>query len=366
MSTREQPERELEPIAICAIEAAARSPGADGRWLAVLDGLPHGLVLFDPSDRRLYWNAAARRLYGLSGPADAPLRLADLASRLEVATLDGNALPAEAWPLMRLLRDEPIEDRDLLVRALASTRRRVLRHKETHAPPNGAAPWRLLSVEEVPAGAAASDAMTHLVELERLGRLHAALKQINRAITRAPPRGELFSQVCEALVEEGGFALAWIGWRATDAPLLVPEAAAGRERGYLDRIHVYADDRTEGRGPTGLAFREARPYVCNDVGSDAGTLPWREAYRRHGFESSAAFPVRVGGEVGGVLTVYAYERHYFREEEVSLLVEAAADLSFALDFAAAEAERRRAQAAEHRELAFSTALLESLPGVFYF
>ncbi|MDE2306128.1 MAG: GAF domain-containing protein [Gammaproteobacteria bacterium] len=214
------------------------------------------------------------------------------------------------------------------------------------------------------------NAARHLAELERLGRLHAALHRINQAIMRSQPgpapRQELFLRICRALVEEGGFALAWIGWRLPTSPILSFEAFAGPESAYLEGLVIRADDSTEGRGPSGTALREGRPQVCNDFAANPHMRPWESAYRRHRFESSAAFPISAGGEIAGVLTVYAYEANYFRDEEVALLVETAADLSFALDVAAESAERERAQVAEHRELAFSSALLESLPGIFYF
>ena len=67
----------------------------------------------------------------------------------------------------------------------------------------------------------------------------------------------------------------------------------------------------------------------------------------------------------GILTVYAHEAGYFRDKEVALLEEAAADLSFALDHFASEAARRRAQVLVERERSFTDAMIESLPGVLY-
>jgi PAS domain S-box-containing protein len=172
---------------------------------------------------------------------------------------------------------------------------------------------------------------THERELERLNRLYAALSRINQAIIRTPERLDLFQGICQALVDQGGFAMAWIGWHAPDLQKLVPEAAWGRDVDYLKNIEVYTDDRQEGRGPSGTAFREGRPYICNDLLNDPGTLPWRIEYGRHGFHASAAFPIRLNDRVSGVLTVYAFESDFFKDKEISLLMEAAADISFALD-----------------------------------
>jgi PAS domain S-box-containing protein len=203
------------------------------------------------------------------------------------------------------------------------------------------------------------------IELERLSRLYAALSQINQAIVRMPSREELLNRVCEILVAAGGFTMAWVGWHAHDSHRLMPVASAGDARGYLREIAVYTDDRPEGRGPSGTAFRENRPYICNDAADDPATGPWREAFARHGFGASAVFPITVAGRPEGTLTVYAAEPHRFQRREIMLLAEAAADLSFALDNLDREIERRRLDAEARQERTFSDTFVESMPGVVY-
>jgi PAS domain S-box-containing protein len=202
-------------------------------------------------------------------------------------------------------------------------------------------------------------------EIARLSRLYEALSHINQAIVCTPARDELFRKICRALVEQGGFCMCWVGWHSTETQLLEPVAECGDEGGYLSRIRVSVDDGPTGRGPTGSAFREQRPYVCNDLFSDTLTLPWREEAERRGFRSSAAFPIREAGRVAGVLSVYAREVGYFRDKETALLAGAASDLSFGLDGIAREEARRHAEQALRRERDFSDAVLNSLPGVFY-
>ena len=184
---------------------------------------------------------------------------------------------------------------------------------------------------------------TQLLEIERLNRLYDALSRINKAIARTLTREELFRRVCEVLVEHGGFQMAWVGWHDRDTNQLVPIAEAGDEAGYIRSIAVYADDRPEGRGPSGIAFRQDRPYVCNDVLEDPATLPWRKELERRGFRSSAVFPIHAGGIVVGTLSVYAERCAFFRDKEIALLAGASADISFALDNLSREEARRRAE-----------------------
>ncbi|HEX9083076.1 MAG TPA: PAS domain S-box protein, partial [Holophagaceae bacterium] len=49
-------------------------------------------------------------------------------------------------------------------------------------------------------------------ELTRLTRLYAALSHVNQAIVRSRDRQELLDHICEAMVEQGRFTMAWVGW----------------------------------------------------------------------------------------------------------------------------------------------------------
>jgi diguanylate cyclase (GGDEF)-like protein/PAS domain S-box-containing protein len=180
-------------------------------------------------------------------------------------------------------------------------------------------------------------------EIERLGRLYAALSQVNQAIVRVRSREELFRDVVRVLVEFGGFKMVWIGLRNPVTEAVEVAISRGDDTGYLQGIQVFADDRPAGRGPTGTAIREGRPYVCNDFFSDPATTHWREAAAAFGWQSSASFPIRQGGEVIGALSIYEMEIDFFGEREVALLEETALDVSFGLDNLEREARREQAE-----------------------
>jgi signal transduction histidine kinase len=185
----------------------------------------------------------------------------------------------------------------------------------------------------------------HQQEIERLDKLYAVLAHVNQAIVRMPTQADLFHTVCRVLVEQGGFRMAWVGWCNPETAMLEPVAQHGDVQGYLQGIRIYTDTRPEGMGPVGTALREERSYICNDIFNDPATQPWREAARRSGFLSSGAFVVRMRGAVVGALSVYALERDYFQDKEVALLLDVAADISFALDNYARREARRHADAA---------------------
>jgi PAS domain S-box-containing protein len=202
-------------------------------------------------------------------------------------------------------------------------------------------------------------------ENQRLNRLYSALSRINQTIMVVATREELFRKVCGVLVEWGGFRMVWIGQHSPEAQMIVPVAECGDEDGYLTNVKIYTDDRPEGDGPSAGAFRDGRPYICEDMLNDPVMLPWVTEVRRRRLRASAVFPIWLNGKVWGVLTVYAHVPGFFRDKEIQLLSEAAADISLALDNFAREEQRRQAEAVARSEKHFSDTIIESMPGILY-
>jgi PAS domain S-box-containing protein len=206
----------------------------------------------------------------------------------------------------------------------------------------------------------------HEAELQRLHRLYAALSSVNELLFRPGTRDQLMDRVCRLLVDRAGFRMAWAGWHDAATNELVPLARHGHdEGGFLASAKIYADDRPEGMGPTGMAFKHGRSVVANDLQSDQATHPLGRALRQFGIRAAAAFPIRPGGRPCGTLTVYASDRDVFGAEEIALLEEVATDVSRALEAARAEEERARAEAEANQERELVDRILESVPGVIY-
>ncbi|MBI5766238.1 MAG: PAS domain S-box protein [Verrucomicrobia bacterium] len=206
----------------------------------------------------------------------------------------------------------------------------------------------------------------HEREIERLNRLYFVISQINQAIVHVKSREALFAEVCRVLVGPGEFLLAWIGWQDQASQLLVPVAVDGRGRGYVEGITVSIDaEKPEGRGPSGIAFREGRTRVCNDYFAETVTAPWRERAARHGVAACIALPLRCEGEIVGVLSIYSAERGFFGRREIELLEESAGDVSFSLDVMAGEARRRLAEQAQRESESRLGFLLSATPAVIY-
>ncbi len=182
----------------------------------------------------------------------------------------------------------------------------------------------IATIEEI------TDRKAFEAEILRMNRLYLALSRIHRFILQVKTQEELLEGVCRILVTHGELKMAWIGRQDAVSMQILPVARYQDPGGYTDQIRVYADERPEGRGPTGTAVRERRPMVCNHFAEAPETAPWRQIGIREGFAASAAFPIPVEGEVREVLTVYAGEPGFFRDKEILLFEEAAASIGSAI------------------------------------
>lgn len=204
-----------------------------------------------------------------------------------------------------------------------------------------------------------SDRQRTDLELRRLNRVLRTMSAVNRALVRAEHEPELLSTICRTIVDEGGFSLAWVGYPDPDGTVVRPVAHAGEAAGYLEAIVV--DLRVPaGRGPIGTSIREARTVVSSDIAADPTMAPWRaEAFER-GYASVAAFPLLGRTGVLGALAIYAAEQDAFGAQEVALLEELNADLTYGVE---ALRERLAHETGEAERLRLAAAVTQSTESV---
>jgi PAS domain S-box-containing protein len=322
-------------------------------WLAaIVESSDDAIIGKDLNGIVTSWNSGAEKIFGYS-------------AREMIGTSILRLIPAgrqdeETRILGKIRRGEKVEH----LETLRLTRDKRLVEVSIAVAPIRDSAGNIIGVSKIARDITALKARER--EIARMTRLYAALSQINQAIVWTKSRDELLQKICRVLIEHGGFQMAWFGWDDPATHQLIPVAVCGDETGYIQHIKVYADDRPEGSGPSGTAFRTGRPYICNDMLNDPATLPWRAEIERRGFRASAVFPISENGQVRGTLTVYADQQDFFQDEEISLLVEAAGDVSFALDNLARDEESRQAEMAARSEKHFSDTMIESMPGILYF
>jgi PAS domain S-box-containing protein len=193
-------------------------------------------------------------------------------------------------------------------------------------------------------------------EIQRHTQLYAALSQCNKAIVHCASEDELLLQICRAAVQSGGLKMAWVGLIDPEARMVRPAASFGDDTEYLKDLNISVDaDSPFGCGPTGISIGENHPVWCQDFLNDPVTTPWHERAARAGLAASASLPLHRNGIVVGSFTIYSGEVNAFDQSARDLLVEMAADISFALDNFARESRRQQAE----EEVAFKNTILQT-------
>ena len=169
-------------------------------------------------------------------------------------------------------------------------------------------------------------------ERRRLTRIREFSSRINWALVRLRERDELFAAISRIAVEVGGLRGARIGMLDPGTKDVIWRAWFGSwsEGSGPDALQASARDDESGSGLAGKALRALAPAISNDIANDSGVRS-REKFLSFGVRAMAAFPLVVDGAAAGVLGLLASEVGYFDQDEVNLLAELAANVSFALE-----------------------------------
>lgn len=177
----------------------------------------------------------------------------------------------------------------------------------------------------------------------RFGQMYAAISGTNEAILHAQSPEELFSQVCEVAVRGGPIVTASVLLPDAPADWATVAAVAGVGADTLRSVLISFDEnRPEGRGLVGTAFRSRKACVINDFASDARMQPWRTALGMERAAAGAAIPLIRDGQSLGVLLLYSRDEGAFDDEIIQLLERMAQDIVFALGNFDRDIERRKA------------------------
>jgi PAS domain S-box-containing protein len=192
------------------------------------------------------------------------------------------------------------------------------------------------------------------VAIAHANRALTTLSTVNRTLVHASDEDELLLAICQAIIQQRGYQLAWVGYAQQDEQKSVKIMAhASCDGNYPDTMQpTWAEDEY-GMGPAGRAIRSGETQVCQDIANDPHYRTWRDAALKRGYAASIALPLlNEEGNVFGILTVYSNEVNAFNPAEVDLLEEMAGDLAFGVRTLHTRHERDLAmeQSRQHLEL----------------
>nr|WP_281357682.1 EAL domain-containing protein [Aromatoleum diolicum] len=194
---------------------------------------------------------------------------------------------------------------------------------------------------------------------QRLLLVDRALRTLsagNRVLLRCTDEAELLAEMCRAVVELGGYRLAWVGYAQNDPEkTIVPMAHAGFNDGMFEKLRMTWADTPDGQIPPAIAIRTRKPCVRLDFATDPRFAAFRQGAHRRGLNASSTFPLIVDGEVIGTLDIVASEVDAFGDDELAVLNELSADLSFGISNLRMRLRQRDAERTIER-MAFTDAL----------
>ena len=237
--------------------------------------------------------------------------------------------------------------------------------KQFSLPLEVGAKWFELSVSRI---ATEQDDMAHFVVLARditsRKLTEIKLEQVNRTLRvmsrcsalalQASDEQQFLLNLCEAIVDLGGFDLAWVGFAERDAAKTVRIVAkAGQASEELAVVPISWDtEAPAGSSSAGKAIASGLPQINLNFEAQSRHHAWQSVARSNNLRCSAALPVISAAQVRGALTVYASSEQAFDDSNVGLLQELAQNVSISLQAYGARSQRDEANVASRAKSTF--------------
>jgi PAS domain S-box-containing protein len=182
-------------------------------------------------------------------------------------------------------------------------------------------------------------------KLVKANRLYAFISAVNQSIVLLSDEQALLDNACKIAQEIGEFKMAWIAMLDRDRMLHIISVHGDALGAKIVMKHsgIHADDPIMKDILTGRVLRSGKYEYSNNMQHDPAYERWREEFISQGIHASIALPIIRGGTVAGVFSLQAGSKGFFDESEITLLEEAAGDISFALDNFDKEKKRRLAE-----------------------
>lgn len=201
---------------------------------------------------------------------------------------------------------------------------------------------------------------------EKISRALNTIDACNELLIRDTDEIRFLNDLCQVIVKEGGYLLAWVGYAENnDNKTVRPVAQAGYEEGYLETLNITWGETDRGNGPTGKAIRTGQVHICQDILNDPLFLPWRAEAVKRGYCSSIAIPLFHSGRAFGTVQFYAKEKDAFDEKEAGILTRLAHNMAYGIISRREHLEREMAiESLLEREEQYRTVVEQASDGIF--
>lgn len=170
--------------------------------------------------------------------------------------------------------------------------------------------------------------------IERLTRVLQMLSAINAGVVRIRDRTQLFEETCRIAHDVGKYASAFVVLIDPHTRIARPVAWSGAAAEFRNLVSFPVDSVTapEDETVTGRVLRTGVEAICNDLLGAGNRLKFGDRLFSLSINCLVSIPLLVDETPVGAFTVGSVESCAMSEEELDMLREVAANLSFALQY----------------------------------
>jgi diguanylate cyclase (GGDEF)-like protein/PAS domain S-box-containing protein len=168
----------------------------------------------------------------------------------------------------------------------------------------------------------------------RLTRMLQMQSGINAAVVRIRERDALLREACRLALQVGGYDHVMVSLVEPDGGRAVPWYRVGMNAAAETRTEGYpiSDGTEPDTSLIGRALRTGEITISTDLTKTEPPVACRDQLLAEGFKSVVALPFSVNGARVGVLSLASKESDQLSDEELLLLQDMIANLSFALQY----------------------------------
>lgn len=180
-------------------------------------------------------------------------------------------------------------------------------------------------------------------EISRLNRILKEIRNIDQLIAKVQTEDELMEGACNILLEDIGYSLCWIGLREGESFCIKSVAGIdpGIVKGFMGRNY---DDciRT-----CPVMKTKKNILIKNYSRHQLLSRCCLQMHKELNIQSACCLPLKIADDVFGILHICSTDENIFQAEELDLLKDVAADISFAVK--TLEERKKRKQAEKEKE-----------------
>lgn len=168
--------------------------------------------------------------------------------------------------------------------------------------------------------------------LKKANRELGLLNGINDIILSHDLKANLSQKVCDTIVKESHYQLAWIAKMPEEenTQKVVRSIAASGQLDYLNSIMISLLDAKHSLGPTITTIKKGEITVINNLSESLIFKPWFKRASKYGLASSISIPICIEDDHFAALNIYSDHINAFDKTEISILQRVGENLSLAL------------------------------------